>query len=77
LLLEHAEGLTRKAVLKKCHETDLVRWYKSSCFALVQEYLLTTNNTQVRCGLRAALFSVHALLHRQQVCATRTPSGCT
>ena len=42
LLLEHAEGLTRKSVLKKCRETDLVR-----------------------CGLRAATFSVNALRHRQ------------
>jgi len=41
-LLEHAEGLTRKSVLKKCRETDLVR-----------------------CGLRAATFSVNALRHRQ------------
>ncbi len=41
-LLEHAEGLTRKSVLKKCRETDLVR-----------------------CGLRAATFSVDALRHRQ------------
>jgi len=41
-LLDHAEGLTRKGVLKKCSETDLVR-----------------------CGLRAAMFNVNALLHRQ------------
>ena len=44
-LLDKAQELTRKGVLRKCRETDLVR-----------------------CGLRAATFHVHALLHRQMGC---------